>query len=91
VTVDASGTYGSGSPAVWSDGDFNYDGLTNVFDLVGIDTAGAYGAGNYFPSGPTALGGVAAVPEPALCLPAAAGVIAALSLRRRLAHRRPRR
>jgi autotransporter-associated beta strand protein len=91
VTVDASGTYGSGSPAVWSDGDFNYDGLTNVFDLVGIDTAGVYGAGNYFPSGPTALGGVAAVPEPALCLPAAAGIIAALSLRRRLAHRRPRR
>jgi len=91
VTVDASGTYGSGSPAVWADGDFNYDGLTNVFDLVGIDTAGAYGAGNYFPSGPTALGGVAAVPEPALCLPVAAGVIAALSLRRRLAHRRPRR
>jgi len=41
--------------------------VTNVFDLVGIDTAGAYGAGNYFPTAPAAagLGGsVAAVPEP---------------------------
>ena len=53
---------------MWSEGDFNYDGVTNVFDLLAIDTAGAYGAGNYFPSAPSAswfAGSVAAVPEPA--------------------------
>lgn len=35
---------------VWSQGGFNYDGVTNVFDLVGINTAGAYGQGSYLPT-----------------------------------------
>jgi hypothetical protein len=32
---------------------------------VGINTAGAYGQGNYFPAAPTA-GSISAVPEPSL-------------------------
>ena len=92
VSIDASGTYGSGAPAVWSQGDFNYDGVTNVFDLVGIDTAGAYGAGGYFPA-PTptagALSSVAAVPEPgSLALWVAAAGLAFAAGRRR-PRRRP--
>ena len=66
VSVNSSGKYGTGTAADWSQGDFNYDGVTNVFDLVGINSAGAYGQGNYFPATPSSVGGVAAVPEPAL-------------------------
>jgi len=87
VTVDASGTYGSGGAAGWSDGDFTYDGVTNVFDLVSVDTAGGYGAGVYLPA--AALGDVpaaAAVPEPAMT---AAGLAIGLVALRTLARRRP--
>jgi hypothetical protein len=69
VSINSSGTYGSGTASVWSQGDFNYDGVTNVFDLVGINTAAVYGQGNYFPAIPTVAGVVTAVPEPACLLP----------------------
>ena len=83
VAVNASGRYGNGQPSNWSDGDMNYDGVTNVFDLVAINGGGAYNQGNYLPPPPTA-GGVAAVPEPAVWLPAAiAGLIGGGLIRRR--------
>jgi energy-converting hydrogenase Eha subunit B len=60
--------------------------VTNVFDLVGVNTAGAYGQGNYFPAAPSSagLGSAAAVPEPAGLL-GAGGMVAVLAgwLRRR--------
>ena len=67
VAINSSGKYGTGTASVWSQGDFNYDGVTNVFDLVGINTAGTYGQGNYLPATPTnaTVGNVASVPEPA--------------------------
>ena len=61
--------------------------MTNVFDLVSINTAAAYGQGSYFPATPSAsgLGSVAAVPEPATMASVALGVagIARLMSRRR--------
>jgi len=76
-----------GSASVWSAGDFNYDGVTNVFDLVSIQSASVYGQGNYFPAAPSAAGGISAVPEPnalAAGLLAAAAAAGAGRLRRRL-------
>jgi len=85
IGIDSAGKFGNGQAADWSQGDFNYDGVANVFDLIAIDSSGAYGAGNYFPAGPTALGGgmVAAVPEPATLLWAAAGLAGLAVARRR--------
>jgi arylsulfatase A len=85
VAVNSGGKYGTGTAAVWSEGDFNYDGVTNVFDLVSTNSAGAYGQGDYFPAAPTAVGSVAAVPEPATFLSlAVAGLAAGLVVSRRL-------
>jgi hypothetical protein len=56
-------------------------------DLLAILGSGTYDQGNYFPAGPTALGGVgsvAVVPEPGISL---AGAIAAATFAF-LAHRR---
>lgn len=77
VSIDSSGTYGTGGTSIWSTGDFNYDQVTNVFDLIAIDTSAAYGQGTYFPSSPAAAGlaDVAAVPEPAGLGLSAAGLI----------------
>ena len=85
VSINSSGTYGTGGASVWSAGDFNYDGVTNVFDLVGINTAAVYGQGNYFPAVPTAsgLGSAAAVPEPATWLLIASGFAGLVAVRRR--------
>ena len=85
MSINSSGTYGTGAASVWSTGDFNYDGVTNVFDLVGINTAAAYGQGNYFPAAPSAtgLGSVAAVPEPTTCLLAACGIGGLVAAQRR--------
>ena len=90
VSINSSGTYGTGGASVWSTGDFNYDGVTNVFDLVNINTAAVYGQGTYFPAAPspTGLGSVAAVPEPgSWALFALTGGFAALAIRRRAAQR----
>ena len=85
VAVNSGGKYGTGTAAVWSEGDFNYDGVTNVFDLVSTNSAGAYGQGDYFPAAPTAVGSVAAVPEPATFLSlVVAGLAAGLVVSRRL-------
>ena len=90
VAVNSGGKYGTGTAAVWSEGDFNYDGVTNVFDLVSTNSAGAYGQGDYFPAAPTAVGSVAAVPEPATFLSlAVAGLAAGLVVSRRLHRRSP--
>ena len=84
VGINSASKYGTGTPADWSQGDFNYDGVTNVFDLVGINSAVVYGQGNYFPTSPTAVGSVAAVPEPSVWLLGLAGLatIAVAGLRR---------
>lgn len=89
VSINSSGTYGTGQASVWSQGDVNYDGVTSVFDLVGINAGGAYGQGNYFlppPDAPTAAAAPAAVPEPT-GLAASLGLFgvaaAALAARRR--------
>ena len=66
---------------MWSTGDFNYDNVTNVFDLVAIVSSSAYGTGTYFPTAPAAaglLGSVAAVPEPATLSTLLMGCFAAL-------------
>lgn len=56
----------------------------NVFDLVGINTAGVYGQGNYVPAAPiVTVGGMTAVPEPAV-LPLIMGDLDAAALVRRL-------
>jgi len=56
----------------------------NVFDLVGINTAGVYGQGNYVPATPiVTVGGMMAVPEPAV-LPLIMVGLAAAALVRRL-------
>jgi len=85
----SAGKFGNGQAAVWSQGDFNYDGVANVFDLIGIDSSGAYGSGPYFPASPTAAGGlagsVAAVPEPGGWLLVAGGLVALAVARRRQA------
>jgi hypothetical protein len=52
--------------------DFNYDGVTKVFDLVGINTATAYGQGTYLTVAAAASSGIlnaVAVPEPWATLP----------------------
>jgi hypothetical protein len=65
--------------------------VVNVLDLVAIDTAGAFGSGNYFPTEPAAagLGGsVAAVPEPGvlqILIIAAGGILAGQGYTRRRA------
>ena len=74
VSVNASGTYGTGAASVWSQGDFNYDAATNVFDLVAVNTAGVYGQGNYFPASTARVGGAAAVPEPGTAILAVAAL-----------------
>ena len=84
VSINSSGTYGSGAPSVWSKGDFNYDGVTNVFDLVGVNTAGVYGQGNYFPAAPTTTA-LTAVPEPAAGWAAALTMLGGLAAWRRRA------
>ena len=69
----------------WNEGDFNYDGVTNVFDLVSINSAGVYGQGSYFPASPTTTGSVAAVPEPSAgLLTLTVAVAGAFFARRRL-------
>lgn len=83
VSINSSGRYGSGAASVWNQGDFNYDGVTNVFDLVSVNTAGVYGQGNYFPAAPAVtVGGMSAVPEPAV-LPLIMGGLAMVALTRR--------
>jgi autotransporter-associated beta strand protein len=74
VTIDTSGSFGSGSFSTWQQGDVTYDGLTNVFDLIAIDAAGAFGTGNYLPPAQLAT---AVVPEPSAPF---AGLLAAALL-----------
>jgi fibronectin-binding autotransporter adhesin len=86
LAILSAGKYDQSLPAVWDQGDFNYDGVSDLLDLLAILGSGTYDQGNYFPAGPTALGGpgsVAAVPEPTmLWLVAAAGGAAVLRRRR---------
>jgi shikimate kinase len=48
--MDSGGRFGSPQAAGWSQGDLNYDGRTNVFDLLGIDTAGTFNTGTIVPA-----------------------------------------
>jgi len=77
--MTTGGSYGSGAAAVWATGDFNYDGLSNVFDLVDVETGGAFNQGDYLPVTAT----VATVPEPSLLLLSAAVAIGYVVRRRR--------
>jgi hypothetical protein len=47
VAMDSSGSFNSGGPAEWYQGDFDYSGGTNAFDLIALDSGGAFGAGDY--------------------------------------------
>ena len=59
----AAGNYNANAAGTWSQGDFNYDGLVNVLDAAAFVTTGLYNQGFYNPP-PSAVGTVAAVPEP---------------------------
>jgi hypothetical protein len=65
-------------PATWNEGDFSYDGIVDILDAADFFATGLYDAGNYN-TAPAAVGGVAAVPEPAglgaIGLVAAAGIM----------------
>jgi len=50
LAMDSGGRFGSPQAAGWSQGDLNYDGRTNVFDLLGIDTAGSFNTGSIVPA-----------------------------------------
>jgi fibronectin-binding autotransporter adhesin len=77
----AGGKFDAGVPATWNEGDFSYDGIVDILDAADFFATGLYDAGNYN-AAPGAVGGVAAVPEPA-GLGAVGLVIAAALLRRR--------
>ena len=84
-----SGTYDSGMPADWLAGDFTYDGLVDILDAAEMLATGLYDTGPYNPPS-SGIGGVAAVPEPAVWPVAAAAIgagIVASRRRRRLALR----
>jgi len=66
----SSGKFGTGQPAVWAEGDFNYDGVVDIQDVADFSTTGLYGLGLYN----DVPGPVAAVPEPATCAMALAGI-----------------
>jgi len=44
----ASGKYGTGDPATWSEGDFNYDGVVDVLDAADFASTGLYNEPSYF-------------------------------------------
>ena len=71
--VNTGGRYGSLAAASWSEGDMNYDGRVNGFDLVAINSGGAFNRGSVSASGsstfaalaaPTAAGGSAPPSQP---------------------------
>jgi hypothetical protein len=70
--VFASGKYdaGSGSEATWMEGDFNYDRILDILDVTEFISTNLYDAGPYGTAGQS--GAIAAVPEPAGGLFAAA-------------------
>ena len=73
--------------SVWGQGDFNYDGVTDLLDLLAILGSGTYDQGPYLPAAPVAPS-LTAVPEPTMAAwGAAAAVAGGLAVRRR----RPRR
>jgi len=57
----SSGKFGTGEPATWMDGDFNYDGVVDIQDVADFSATGLYGGGSY-----NSAPGVVAVPEPAV-------------------------
>jgi hypothetical protein len=77
VIVLASGKYESGTPSVWTEGDFNGSGLTDSGDLVAALADGGYEAG------PRAA--TAAVPEPASAVLISFGMMSCVVRRRRRA------
>lgn len=51
VAINASDRYQRpDAEAVWNQGDFNDDRISNIFDLVDVSVSGAYNAGSYFQS-----------------------------------------
>lgn len=81
-----SGTYDSGMPADWFAGDFTYDGFVDILDVAEMLATGLYDTGPYNPPS-SGIGGVAAVPEPAVWPVAAAAIGAGIVVSRR--RRRP--
>jgi hypothetical protein len=70
--VLAGSRYDTGGAAAWNQGDFNYDGIVDVLDVADFTGTALFDAGGYL----LAAAGIAAVPEPAACVPAALGVAA---------------
>lgn len=56
--------FNTGSPASWSEGDFNYDGLFDMLDIAEMMSNGVAAGSSYNPNAASA--GVAAVPEPSV-------------------------
>lgn len=83
--VFASGKYdaGSGSEATWMEGDFNYDRILDILDVTEFISTDLYDAGPYGTAGQS--GSIAAVPEPA------GGLFAAACVGLAFLHQRSRR
>jgi len=82
-----AGRFDSGAASSWADGDFNYDGVTDILDIAGFVSSGLYNADPYNP--PTRS--IAAVPEPGpwtMTLAGLVGGVAATITSFRRGHRR---
>ena len=47
IGLQSQGRFNTGAVTSWQQGDFNYDGVANVLDLVATTGSGAYGRGRY--------------------------------------------
>jgi autotransporter-associated beta strand protein len=78
----AGGKFDTALPATWIEGDFSYDGIVDILDAADFFATGLYDAGNYN-TAPGAVGGVAAVPEPAGLGAVGLAIVALAAWRRR--------
>jgi autotransporter-associated beta strand protein len=76
----AAAKFDTGLPATWAEGDFGYDGIVDILDAADLFATGLYDAGGYNAS--ERIGGIAAVPEPAVGI-VAVGLAAMLLIRTR--------
>jgi hypothetical protein len=82
----SAGLYDSSSPAIWSQGDFNYDATVDVLDAADLLSTGLFDQGSYVDGMASGSTGVTAVPEPAVA--ASAGLLAGLAIAAKALRRR---